>query len=298
MEFVVWASVTPILLFFLCALINERWRNKVASVIRDTSPWVFWTLAIALFQICILPLVLQRNFDEGTAVRFLLYCLLPAAFFSVKQRLKLGGCADIFLVLLIFIPAAYRWIDAWALGIPIAYWGMSIYLLAVTPVWSEYEIHARWTLNKGDAKAILLGIFVLSALIVPIATKTGFVHPGFRWFETHSAWHMLRIAYICFFTIALPEEIFVRGVIQENLVKKLNAASGIILASLVFGFAHITRVTIANHNGFGFPNWRYVFFATIAGIVYGYVYEKRRSLVAAALLHGLVDFFWAIFFIS
>ncbi len=42
----------------------------------------------------------------------------------------------------------------------------------------------------------------------------------------------------------------------------------------------------------GFPNWRYVIMAAIAGWFYGSAWHARRSLMAAAVTHASVDTLW------
>ena len=60
------------------------------------------------------------------------------------------------------------------------------------------------------------------------------------------------------------------------------------MASVIFGLAHIT-------NG-GFPNWRYVLLATIAGIFYGRTWRSTSSIFPAALVHMFVDVVWHLLF--
>jgi uncharacterized protein len=45
-----------------------------------------------------------------------------------------------------------------------------------------------------------------------------------------------------------------------------------------------------------YPNWKYVFLATIAGLFYGHVWMKTGSLLPGALVHALVDVSWHVLF--
>lgn len=58
--------------------------------------------------------------------------------------------------------------------------------------------------------------------------------------------------------------------------------AAVIAQGMIFGFAH-------------FQDWRYVFFATLAGIGYGYTYFKTRNIVASAMVHMGVDAIWSLF---
>ncbi len=80
-----------------------------------------------------------------------------------------------------------------------------------------------------------------------------------------------------------------RGLLQNLLARTLGSArAGWLLAAVIFGPAHI-------NNG-GFPNWRYVILATIAGIFYGRAWQKTGSIFASALVHTLVNVTWHLLF--
>jgi hypothetical protein len=59
-------------------------------------------------------------------------------------------------------------------------------------------------------------------------------------------------------------------------------------ASVLFGFSHITNL--------GFPNWRYVILASIAGVFYGWTWRRTGSIFASAIVHALVDVTWHFLF--
>jgi len=61
-------------------------------------------------------------------------------------------------------------------------------------------------------------------------------------------------------------------------------------ASVLFGFSHITNM--------GFPNWRYVILASLAGLFYGWTWRKTGSIFASALVHAAVDATWHFLFHS
>jgi uncharacterized protein len=88
---------------------------------------------------------------------------------------------------------------------------------------------------------------------------------------------------------AWPEELLFRGLLQNFLSKASNSElAGWWTASVLFGFSHITNL--------GFPNWRYVILATIAGLFYGWTWRKTGSIFASALVHGAVDTVWHFLF--
>jgi membrane protease YdiL (CAAX protease family) len=92
------------------------------------------------------------------------------------------------------------------------------------------------------------------------------------------------------FLIALPEELLFRGVILNLLVRRFreHPLRALALTSLIFGLAHA--------NNPDQPVWVYVVLATIAGWFYGLAYMRTGKVTTAALLHGMVNSYWGLFF--
>jgi hypothetical protein len=133
----------------------------------------------------------------------------------------------------------------------------------------------------------ILGAFaVFGCIAIPLGIKLHFIAFAPQW----STWKSLPLVSlgILFFT-AWPEEFLFRGLLQNLLAKVCkNEFAGWWTASIFFGFSHIP-------NG-GFPNWRYVLLASIAGLFYGWVWRKTGSIFASALLHAAVDVSWHFLF--
>jgi membrane protease YdiL (CAAX protease family) len=95
------------------------------------------------------------------------------------------------------------------------------------------------------------------------------------------------VGILCF--TAWPEELLFRGLLQNFLARAAKSDfAGWWTASMLFGMSHITNL--------GFPNWRYVILAAIAGLFYGWVWKRTGSLFASALLHAAVDLTWHLLF--
>ena len=93
---------------------------------------------------------------------------------------------------------------------------------------------------------------------------------------------------VTFFLIALPEELFFRGIIQNLLETRLGRTAALVLASILFGLAHFNK-------GADF-NWRYVLLASIAGVFYGRAWRARHQLLASVITHTAVDVVWSLWF--
>jgi len=125
--------------------------------------------------------------------------------------------------------------------------------------------------------------FVFCALIaIPLGVAIGFLH-------THAHIdHPLWVLPAWIFTlvgVALPEEIFFRGWMQNLLERRMGRTAALILTACVFGLSHFNKRT-------AHFNWRYVLLAAIAGIFYGRAWRADRRVGASAIAHATVDTFW------
>jgi membrane protease YdiL (CAAX protease family) len=133
---------------------------------------------------------------------------------------------------------------------------------------------------------VLASLIVFSCIAIPLGTAIHFIEFAPRFSEWKSL-PFLSLG-ILFFT-AWPEEFLFRGLLQ-NLLARVSKSelAGWWTASLLFGFSHITNM--------GFPNWRYVLLASIAGFFYGWTWRKTGSIFASALVHAAVDMLWHLLF--
>jgi membrane protease YdiL (CAAX protease family) len=122
---------------------------------------------------------------------------------------------------------------------------------------------------------------IFGALAIPLGWLLGFLAPGLG---VRSPYAALAGAGIIFFCIALPEELAFRGLLQQSLEHLVGARAGLLSASLIFGLFHLGHPPS--------PNWRYSLLASLAGLAYGHVYRRTRSITASALTHALVDWTW------
>jgi membrane protease YdiL (CAAX protease family) len=134
------------------------------------------------------------------------------------------------------------------------------------------------------------------AFFAPIAVVVGLVL-GFIQYHGYRASALAFPAawLVTFFFVAIPEELFFRGLLQ-NLVEKGIAHSGrahsrlwaLAIAAPLFGLSHFNKP--------GPFNWRYVLLATIAGVFYGRAWRDRRRLFCSGITHATVDVVWSLWF--
>lgn len=128
------------------------------------------------------------------------------------------------------------------------------------------------------------------ALYAPVAIPIGLIL-GFLHLHGHPAkppWWMAPAWIFTFVGVALPEEIFFRGWIQNLLERRMGRIAALIVTACVFGLSHFNKRTA------GF-NWRYVLLAAIAGLFYGRAWRADRRVGASAIAHATVDTVWGAF---
>jgi membrane protease YdiL (CAAX protease family) len=93
---------------------------------------------------------------------------------------------------------------------------------------------------------------------------------------------------VTFIFVAIPEELFFRGLLQNLLEKRLGRMPALLTAAVIFGLSHFNKPAPFN--------WRYVLLATLAGIFYGRAWMDRRRVLASGITHTLVDVVWTLWF--
>ena len=91
-----------------------------------------------------------------------------------------------------------------------------------------------------------------------------------------------------FILIAIPEELFFRGILLNLLERRLRPRAALLISAVVFGLSHFNKRAVFN--------WRYVILATIAGIFYGRAWRNRRRLFTSGITHATVDVIWGTWF--
>lgn len=115
-----------------------------------------------------------------------------------------------------------------------------------------------------------------AALIILMACSIGLQwDPKWYWFS--AVFVLTNLALTC-----VAEEVFFRGLLQRQFSRyfskyKFGALAALLLVSLLFGAAHIAA------------GLAYASLATLAGLAYGVIYWRYRSLHAAILCHWLVN---------
>jgi membrane protease YdiL (CAAX protease family) len=132
-----------------------------------------------------------------------------------------------------------------------------------------------YRLTARDGLTAVAAFLVYAVVAVPIGLATGFI----AWRPELDPTHVLGGPLIIYLVTGVPEEFLFRGLLQNLLTGWLGARAALMLASIIFGLAHL-------------PDSRYVLLAAIAGVAYGYVYRRTQRITASAITHALVDATW------
>jgi uncharacterized protein len=124
------------------------------------------------------------------------------------------------------------------------------------------------------------------AFCAPIAIGLGFVIGFLHWHgRVLHAWELPFAWIFTFVGVALPEEVFFRGWMQNLLERRIGRGAALVVTACVFGLSHFNKRTTTF-------NWRYVLLAAIAGIFYGRAWRADRRVGTSAIAHATVDTVW------
>jgi membrane protease YdiL (CAAX protease family) len=121
---------------------------------------------------------------------------------------------------------------------------------------------------------------------LPLALWLGATHLSFTGFLF---WKTLAIFFGALWVIALSEEFFFRGLLQQWLVDwTAKPQLALVAASLTYGAAHLSFGT--------FPNWRMAAVDAVLGCFCGMAYQKTAGVRASMVTHALVVTVWRTMF--
>ena len=269
--------------------IADRVRSIVSSPVARICAAVIFAVPYALFA---LP---AHEFRWRIQVGFLLICIVVAALLEWARRqhgTERGGWQDFIVLAALGLSVDLRAFEsAWPYpGIS----GMSKLVLVDVALYGYLVIRQlegigydlRPKLN--DIRIGLREFLYLAPIVVVLGLSLHFLH----WHPRLPAiWTFVGAWAFTFLFIAIPEELFFRGLVQNLLERRWGTRVALPITSVVFGLSHFNKRLGTGVVGF---NWRYVLLATIAGIFYGRAWLARRRIMASAITHTSVDVTWGI----
>ncbi len=120
-------------------------------------------------------------------------------------------------------------------------------------------------------------------IAIVLGLGLGFLHVHAMW---PRAWALAGAFVGTFTVIAIPEELFFRGWMQNLLERRLGRRPALLVTAVLFGLSHFNKRAVHF-------NWRYVVLAALAGIFYGRAWRRDRRVGASAITHACVDTVWS-----
>ena len=278
-------ALIPVALFGLAA-------GKVARALQH------WPAAarIAFPSLCVLPYsAISASQHVFRGKWFALYAGLPvgiawlleqAAVADPEQR---GNLRDASTLLVLGLAVDLRWFDAaWPPGLQalgkLLLVDMGLYgFLAIRQLsGTGFDFHVK----SGDLKTGFRELIYFAPIVLMLGMALDFIHPHANVPGVAKA----ALTWIgIFFFIALPEELYFRGWVQNLLERRLGRGAALVIASALFGLSHFNKRS-------AHFNWRYVLLAGIAGVFYGRAWRQNRRVPASSITHASVDWIWSLWF--
>ena len=196
--------------------------------------------------------------------------------------------SDLAIWLILWIPFDLRWYMGMQPNLDYSWWSVAISVIAIIG-WYGYRganIGFNLVPTFKDLHVALSALIMIMIVVVPLGIATNFL--SFSIPESFDIPKLLAHFIGLFLTVALPEELFFRGILLRGLDKVFSKKwVPMIISSLAFGLMHWNNVDTLS------MQITYISLATIAGLGYGWAYQKSgNNLFAAILAHTLVDWAW------
>jgi uncharacterized protein len=223
---------------------------------------------------------------------FALYALMPVAIAVLMQQARRidptqrGNWRDYLILATLGLAVDLRWFEhAWPphlsvfnkiLLLDAGIYGF-LFIRQLDHVGFDLRLRLR------DLRVGLRELALYTPVALALGLWLGFLH-------LHPSWprpSQLTAGFLfTFFFIAVPEELFFRGWLQNLLERRMGRYPALIVTAMLFGLSHFNKRAVHF-------NWRYVLLAAIAGIFYGRAWRQDRRIGASALTHTSVDTLWS-----
>lgn len=284
------ASTASLLLLLMLIFAARGLSDRFAAALGSGSGLL---LGVSVFLLYVLYLFGTGTFLLGRPLVMAAFIFVPLVISMSAQSASTGSWQDFVTITGIwtfvkFGPSQYLWPYpggrlAYVLTVLVAVdIALATFLLARRTKGIGYSIGwgSNWSIY------VIGSFFFFGLIAIPLGISMRFISFAPQW-SRWSSFLGLSVAILVF--TAWPEELLFRGLLQ-NLLSRVSKSelAGWWTSSILFGLSHITNS--------GFPNWRYVILATVAGFFYAWTWRRTGSIFASALVHAAVDVTWHFFF--
>jgi membrane protease YdiL (CAAX protease family) len=243
--------------------------------------------------LCVPYVMVAISYGQFRWSWFALYLLLPVVISwllylaRVADTAQLGDWRDFLVLAVLGLAVDLRWFEpAWPLRLAV----FNKMLLLDAGIYGFFAIRrlqgAGFDLRLRIADLRIGGreFLFYAPLAIALGLSLGFLH-----FHAYlpSVLHVVVGWLFTFFFIAVPEELFFRGWMQNLLERRLGRQWALLTTAVLFGLSHFNKRAVHF-------NWRYVLLAALAGIFYGRAWRQERRVGASAITHASVDTLWSL----
>lgn len=238
-------------------------------------------------------LIVSIAYRTVAAPWFLFYLLMPplllVALTHARHRdvAQQGTALDYGILLLLGLAVDLRWLEpAWPphLAVFDKILLLDVGILGFVGVRRLSDIGFDLRLRARDVLTALREFAFYAPVAIGLGLWLGFLH-------IHSsrprAGAVAAAALFTFFFIAVPEELFFRGWMQNLLERRLGRLPALGITAVLFGLSHFNKRAVHF-------NWRYVTLAALAGVFYGRAWRRDHRVGASSLTHTFVDTVWSL----
>jgi membrane protease YdiL (CAAX protease family) len=292
------AAILLSLSLTLCAFVGLSQASLVRYLRQRAAESVWAATGLPLFLL--IPYLVYAfgtgSFSFLGAGKLLAYIVVPTLLL-LPDRLHRPphlGWRDVVAMVALGLPVAANWLRGiwtWPFDLyifrPLFCVCVGMYAFAVVRNLEGVGYRLLW--RKQDVVDGFANFLAFSLFGIPLGMALRFIHPHF----SSASFGQLPLQFFgMYLTIAIPEELLFRGILQNLLCRSIRRGPtgvyGLLIAAVVFGASHLQHAPV--------PNWRYAILATLAGVFYGYTFRNRQRISASALTHALVDTTWHFWF--
>ena len=243
--------------------------------------------------LCVPYVLVALSYGQFRWSWFALYLLLPVVISLLLYRAGVadpqqhGDWRDFLVLVVIGLAVDLRWFEpAWPPHLAV----FNKILLLDAGIYGFFAIRRLQgagfdlRLRLSDLRIGGRELIFYAPIAVALGLALGFLH-----FHSYipALSHAVLGWLFTFFFIAVPEELFFRGWMQNLLERRLGRRWALLTTAVLFGLSHFNKRAVHF-------NWRYVLLAAMAGIFYGRAWRQERRVGASAITHATVDTLWSL----
>jgi membrane protease YdiL (CAAX protease family) len=244
-------------------------------------------------SLCVPYLLVATSFGVLRWEWLLLYALLPVTIVLLLDQARAadsdsrGNWRDYLVLVVLGLAVDLRWFEpAWPRG----YSALGKMLLLDAGIFGFLAVRRLdgvgfdLRLKLRDVGVGLREFCLYAVIAIPLGLGLDFLHFHPIWPRPLDA---LGAFVFTFFLIAIPEELFFRGWMQNLLERRIGRMGALVVTAVIFGLSHWNKRTASF-------NWQYVLMAAIAGVFYGRAWRAQRRVGVSSITHATVDSLWSL----